>query len=166
MAELKLKQDTKKTSASGSPTTPTAPSVNLANNNISTVVVSPPSSSHNPPSSAVLGQVKAPPLPAKPSISTSVPQLEKPAPAANTTYHSPGPANVLKHGVGMLKRNTSNPTAMTNHVNQSVGNGEFVSMEDHSILKERVAHLENEVEALQRQLKALIEKDHSNGHIV
>jgi hypothetical protein len=52
------------------------------------------------------------------------------------------------------------------HHSNAAETPEFVSYEEYSKMKDRVVHLESEVEVLKKQVKLLLDKDFGKGHIV
>jgi len=186
MAELKQTQDKKRTSnifnASSSPSSATSPA------SLPPVVSS--SSTGNQikekepvPTPTPAAHTKAPPLPAKPtslstSSSTDKASVVSPSGLSNTVNVTTGsaataPIITTNRTFSMNKKPAPVTPALNNHVNSvhdSNASGDskqqFVPYEDYAKLRDRVSVLESELEILRRQVKMLMDRDSSHGHIV
>lgn len=164
ITELKLKQDKKQT-----PTT----------QNISPIPPKEPAETGSPTHSGL----KAPPLPAKPVLpNPSSFEKEKPpppvshSPTLQTSHSTNGTSSNPNYVNNKITTNMAskfggqkkviNQTSTTNDGMSTDTTTEYVSYEEYNALKEKVGTLEAELDLVKKQLKIILERNISKGHIV
>ncbi|XP_021949236.1 SH3 domain-containing kinase-binding protein 1 isoform X2 [Folsomia candida] len=180
MAELKQKQDKKALNSTTSPNTTTSlagsPSLLTSSSTpLPHVTPTPPiahAGSIEKETIVSTPAVKAPPLPAKPNtLVTSSNSIDKSSPTVvSPSTHLSGAPIVANRLLGKKPPApgfipNTNHSHVSNDMNGSDSKN-HVSYEDYAKLRDRVIILEAELETVRRQVKLLLDRELSQGHIV
>jgi hypothetical protein len=113
-------------------------------------------------------------LPAKPSTLPTLPTtaIDKSPTVSPSTHNStPAPPIVANRITGKKPPAPAGHFGLNNYSNSTssdVGGDlkSYVSYEEYAKLRDRVQHLESELEAVRRQMKLLLDRELHHGHIV